>query len=86
MLASWDVERDVGERLAQMDELLKDRIAALKAAREAAMAALDRAKSATHPIDGVSPLAVDRFVEIALACGVFTCAFDTCHDMETDIT
>ena len=51
----------VEDGLAQMDELLKDRIAALKAAREAAMAALDRAKSATHPIDGVSPLAVDRF-------------------------
>ena len=51
----------VEDGLAQMDELLKDRIAALKAAREAAMAALDRAKSATHPIDSVSPLAVDRF-------------------------
>jgi site-specific DNA recombinase len=52
----------VEDGLAQIDELLKDRIAALKAAREAAMAALDRAKSATQPIDSVSPLAVDRFV------------------------
>ncbi len=51
----------VEDGLAQMDEFLKDRIAALKAAREAAMAALGRARSATHPAANVSPLAVDRF-------------------------
>ena len=51
----------VEDGLTQMDEILKDRIASLKAGREAAMAALDRARSATHPTDSVSPLAVDRF-------------------------
>jgi DNA invertase Pin-like site-specific DNA recombinase len=51
----------VEDGLAQMDEFLKDRIAALKAARETAMAALGRARSATHPATNVSPLAVDRF-------------------------
>ena len=52
----------VEDGLAQMDEILKDRIASLKTGREAALAALDRARSATHPTDHVSVLAVDRFV------------------------
>lgn len=51
----------VEDGLAQLDEFLKDRISSLKTGREAAMAALDRARSATHPTDHVSPLAVDRF-------------------------
>ena len=54
----------VEDGLAQMDEILKDRISSLKAGREAAMAALGRARSATHPTDSVSPLAVDRFARV----------------------
>lgn len=50
--------------LAQMDELLRDRISTLKLGREAAMAALDRARTETHPTDHVSPLAVDRFARV----------------------
>jgi site-specific DNA recombinase len=44
-----------------VDEILKARIASLKAGREAAMAALDRARSATHRIDHA--LAADRFAK-----------------------
>jgi site-specific DNA recombinase len=51
----------VEDGLAQMDEILKDRISSLKAGREAAMAALDRARSTTHPAGDVSSLAIDRF-------------------------
>ena len=54
----------VEDGLAQMDELLKDRISLLKAGREAAMAALDRARTATHPTDHLSPLAVDRSARV----------------------
>ncbi|NJO32155.1 MAG: recombinase family protein [Rhodospirillales bacterium] len=56
--------RLVEDGLAQVDEILKDRIASLKASQAAAVAALDRAKSATRAIDDVSPLAVDRFARI----------------------
>ncbi len=54
----------VEDGLAQMDDLLKDRISSLKLGRDAAMAALDRARTATHPTDHVSPLAVDRFARV----------------------
>ncbi len=56
--------RLVEDGLAQMDEILKDRIASLKAAQAAATAALDRARSATRAADDVSPLAVDRFAKV----------------------
>ncbi|MDX2257929.1 MAG: recombinase family protein [Hyphomicrobiaceae bacterium] len=54
----------VEDGLAQMDEFLKDRISSLKLGRDAARAALDRARTATHPTDHVSPLAVDRFAKV----------------------
>lgn len=56
--------RLVEDGLAPMDEILKDRIASLKAAQAAATAALDRARSATGATDDVSPLAVDRFAKV----------------------
>ena len=48
---------------AEMDDLLKDRILSLKADREAALAALGRASSATNSADHLTPLAVDRFAQ-----------------------
>ena len=51
----------VEDGLAQMDELLKDRISSSKLGREAAIAALGRARTATHPTDHVSAVVVDRF-------------------------
>ena len=56
--------RLIEDGLAQMDEILKDRIASLKATQAAATAALDRARSATRGTDDVSPLAVDRFTRV----------------------
>lgn len=56
--------RLVEDGLAQMDEILKDRIASLKAIQAAATAALDRARSATRATDHASPLAVDRFARV----------------------
>lgn len=47
--------------LAQMDDVLKDRIEALQTSREIAIAALERAKSASRPTHDISPAAVDRF-------------------------
>ena len=46
---------------AELDDLLKDRILSLKAGREAALAALSRASSATNPAEQLTPLAVYRF-------------------------
>lgn len=44
-----------------MDDLLKDRILSLKVGREADLAALGRASSATNPAEQLTPLAVDRY-------------------------
>ena len=51
----------VEKGLAQLDDVLKDRIEALQTSREIALAALDRARSASRPTHDVSPAAVDRF-------------------------
>ncbi len=50
-----------------MDDVLKDRIGALQTSREIALAALDRARSASRPMHDVSPSAVDR-IEVADRC------------------
>jgi hypothetical protein len=41
--------------------VLKDRIEALQGSREIALAALDRARSASRPTQDISPAAVDLF-------------------------
>ena len=51
----------VEKGLAQLDNVLKDRIEALQTSREIAIAALERAKSASRPTHDISPAAVDRF-------------------------
>ena len=51
----------VEKGLAQLDDVLKHRIEALQASREIALAALDRARSASRPTHDIMPAAVDRF-------------------------
>jgi site-specific DNA recombinase len=51
----------VEDGVAEMDNLLKDRITALKADRDGAQAALDRAKSGVRPAVDISPIVVERF-------------------------
>ena len=45
----------------EADDILKARIADLRLTREKALAALDRAKSSTRPVQDLSPILVDRF-------------------------
>lgn len=47
--------------LAKLDAVLKDRIEVLQTSRDIALAALERAKSATRPTEDISAAAVDRF-------------------------
>jgi len=47
--------------ITETDDVLKDRIAALKADRDRAQAALDRIKSGARPTVGISPVVVERF-------------------------
>jgi site-specific DNA recombinase len=51
----------VEDGVAVMDDILKDRITVLKADRDRAQAALDRARSGLRPVAGMSPFVVDRF-------------------------
>jgi DNA invertase Pin-like site-specific DNA recombinase len=51
----------IEDGVADMDDLLKDRIATLKAQRDAAQAALERAKSGARPAINISPIIVERF-------------------------
>jgi site-specific DNA recombinase len=53
------VEADV----AELDDILKDRIAALQGDRNRAHAALDRIRSGTRPVVQISPTMVERFGE-----------------------
>ena len=51
----------VEDGVAEMDDLLKDRITALKADRDRAQAALERARSASPSAGDISPILVERF-------------------------
>jgi site-specific DNA recombinase len=51
----------VEDGVAAMDDLLKDRITALKADRDGAQAALDRAKSGVRPVVDISLIVIERF-------------------------
>ena len=51
----------VEKGLAQLDDVLKDRIEALQTSREIALAARDRARSASRPTHDISPATVDKF-------------------------
>ncbi len=55
--------RLVEDGLAELDDLLKDRIASLKAERERAMAALERARSASRPEFQISSALIERFAQ-----------------------
>ncbi len=55
--------RLVEDGLAELDDLLKERIASLKAERERAVAALERARSAARPEFHISSLLIDRFAQ-----------------------
>jgi site-specific DNA recombinase len=46
---------------AEADDILKSRIVELRLTREKALAALDRAKSGTRPVQVISPILIDRF-------------------------
>ena len=47
--------------VAEVDDILKDRITALKADRDRTQAALDRARTGTRPAVDISPIVVERF-------------------------
>jgi site-specific DNA recombinase len=51
----------VEEGVAVLDDILKERITALKADRDRVQAALDRARSGVRPAVEISPFAVERF-------------------------
>ena len=51
----------VEDGVAEMDDILKDRITALKADRDRAQAALDRARAGARPAVDISPIVVERF-------------------------
>jgi site-specific DNA recombinase len=51
----------VEEGLAEADDILKGRIETLKLARGKALAALDRARSATRHVKEITPLIIERF-------------------------
>jgi site-specific DNA recombinase len=53
--------RLVEDGVTQMDDVLKDRIIAIKADRDRAQAALDRAKSGLRPAVDIRPIVVERF-------------------------
>jgi DNA invertase Pin-like site-specific DNA recombinase len=53
----------VEDGVTAMDEVLKDRIGALKADRDRAQAALDRARAGMRPSVDISPVLVERFGE-----------------------
>jgi site-specific DNA recombinase len=55
--------RLVEDGLAELDDLLKERIASLKAERERAIAALDRARSASRPEIYISSALIERFAQ-----------------------
>ena len=55
--------RLVEDGLAEMDDLLKERIASLRAERERALAALERARSASRPEIRISGALIERFAE-----------------------
>jgi len=51
----------VEDGVTAMDDVLKDRITALKADRDRAQGALDRARSGVRPAVDISPIVVERF-------------------------
>ncbi len=51
----------IEDGIADMDDLLKDRVTALKTERESAHAALERARAARRPMVHISPTIVERF-------------------------
>jgi site-specific DNA recombinase len=51
----------VEDGVTQMDDVLKDRLTAVKADRDRAQAALDRAKSGLRPAVDIRPIVVERF-------------------------
>ena len=51
----------VEDGVAEMDDILKDRITALKVDRDAAQAALERARSGMRPAVDISPIVIERF-------------------------
>jgi hypothetical protein len=53
----------VEDGVTAMDDVLKDRITALKASRDRAQAALDRARAGMRPSVDISPVLVERFGE-----------------------
>jgi site-specific DNA recombinase len=55
--------RLVEEGLAELDDLLKERIAVLKAERERAMAGLERAPSTSRPELHISSALIERFAD-----------------------
>jgi site-specific DNA recombinase len=55
--------RLVEDGLAELDDLLKERIASLKAERERAVAALERARSASRPEIHISSALIERFAQ-----------------------
>jgi transposase len=55
--------RLVEDGLAELDDILRERIASLKAERERATAALERARSASRPEFYISSVLIERFTE-----------------------
>ncbi len=53
----------IEDGLAELDDILKERIASLKAERERATAALERARSASRPDFYISSALIERFTE-----------------------
>ena len=51
----------VEDNLTEIDDVLKERIAALKAERDHTFAALDRARMGVRPTVEISPIVVERF-------------------------
>ncbi len=51
----------VEDGVAEMDDILKDRVTALKVERDTALAALERAKSGARPAVDISPIVIERF-------------------------
>jgi DNA invertase Pin-like site-specific DNA recombinase len=64
--------RLIEDGVAEVDDLLKARIASLKEERERACAALERARSASRPVFHISPALIERFaltMREKLRCG-----------------
>ena len=51
----------IEDGVAELDDILKDRIIALKADRDGARAAMERARSGVRPPMDISPIVVERF-------------------------